>query len=55
MQIGDQFWGDRFGQVTDPFGYRWSFATRKEDLTPEEIQKRQADFFKAMASQGKGS
>jgi len=52
MEMGDQFWGDRFGSVSDPFGYRWSFATRKEDLTPGEIEKRQAEFFKSMASQG---
>ncbi|HVV50191.1 MAG TPA: VOC family protein [Polyangia bacterium] len=53
MPIGDQFWGDRFGAVTDPFGYRWSFATRTEDLSPDEIQIRQAEFFKSMAAQGK--
>lgn len=27
MPAQDQFWGDRYGQVTDPFGYTWSFAT----------------------------
>jgi PhnB protein len=53
MEMGDQFWGDRFGAVSDPFGYRWSFATRKEDLTPAEIEKRQAEFFKSVAGQGK--
>jgi PhnB protein len=39
MPIEDTFWGDRFGKVTDPFGHDWSIATRKRDLTPEEIQK----------------
>lgn len=53
MEMSDQFWGDRFGAVSDPFGYRWSFATRKEDLTPAEIEKRQAEFFKSVAGQGK--
>ena len=48
MPIGDQFWGDRFGAVVDPFGYRWSFATHKEDLTPQEIAQRQDAFFKSM-------
>ncbi len=38
MPIEDQFWGDRAGAVTDPAGYTWWIATRKEDLTPEEIQ-----------------
>jgi len=40
MPVSDQFWGDRYGQVVDPFGHRWSIATHKEDLSPEEIQKR---------------
>ena len=40
MPLADMFWGDRYGQVTDPFGHSWSLATHKEDLTPEEINKR---------------
>jgi len=52
MPVADQFWGDRFGAINDPFGYRWSFATHKEDLTREEIERRQVDFFKQMASKG---
>ena len=40
MPVSDMFWGNRFGQVTDPFGYSWSLATHKEDLPPEELQKR---------------
>jgi PhnB protein len=40
MALVDAFWGDRYGQVIDPFGHRWSLATRKEDLTPEEITQR---------------
>jgi PhnB protein len=40
MPVADQFWGDRMGALTDPFGYRWSLATRKETLSEEEIQKR---------------
>jgi PhnB protein len=45
MPLGDQFWGDRYGVVTDPFGFRWAIATRKENLTSEEMQKRQAAAF----------
>ena len=45
MPIADQFWGDRYGHVKDPFGFNWSIATRKESLTPEEIQERQAKAF----------
>src|SRR5207253_6871055 len=43
--IADQFWGDRYGQVKDPFGFTWAIATRKEDLTPQEIQARQQKAF----------
>jgi PhnB protein len=43
--LADQFWGDRYGQVADPFGVRWAIATRKEDLTREELQQRQAAAF----------
>ena len=46
MQLADMFWGDRFGAILDPFGYRWSFATRKEDLTQEQMDQRAADFYK---------
>jgi PhnB protein len=49
MPLGDQFWGDRFGSFNDPFGYSWSVATHKEDLTREEIEVRQAEFFEQMA------
>ena len=40
MPVEDQFWGDRFGVVADPFGHQWQIATHKEDLTPEEIMER---------------
>jgi PhnB protein len=40
MEVADQFWGDRFGVVTDPFGHVWSIATHTEDLTPDEIAER---------------
>ena len=38
MPVADQFWGDRYGQVEDPFGHRWSIATHQRDLTPEQIR-----------------
>jgi len=38
--LRDQFYGDRSGAVTDPFGHIWGIATHKEDVTPEEINKR---------------
>ena len=55
MTPSDMFWGDRFGAVTDPFGYRWSIATRTEDLSPEEIQKREAEWLKQFAGGGTSS
>ena len=47
MPIADQFWGDRYGHVRDPFGFNWAIATRKEELTPEEMQERAANAFQA--------
>jgi hypothetical protein len=38
LPIMDAFWGDRYGQVEDPYGHRWSIATRKRVLTEEEIR-----------------
>ena len=45
MPLEDQFWGDRYGKLEDPFGHHWGVATHKEDLTPEEIEKRAAAAF----------
>lgn len=42
MPLADQFWGDRYGQLVDPFGHEWSVASRKEKLTPKEHSKRAA-------------
>ena len=50
-QISDQFWGDRCGTINDPHGYRWTIATRKEDLTPQEMKDRQDEWMKKMAPQ----
>jgi PhnB protein len=45
MPLENQFWGDRFGSIIDPFGHAWGIATHVEDLTPEEIGRRAAAFF----------
>jgi len=45
----DMFWGDRFGRLTDPFGHSWSVATHKEDVAPDEMQKRAKTAMSAMA------
>lgn len=51
MPVSDTFWGDRYGQFTDPFGHKWSVATRVENLTSEEIDERGRAFFAEMAKQ----
>ena len=48
MPMTDQFWGDRTGTLSDPSGYQWTIATRKEDLTPAEMNHRAEEFFKQM-------
>jgi uncharacterized glyoxalase superfamily protein PhnB len=40
MPLADQFWGDRYGILRDPFGHMWSIGSHMEDLTPEEMMKR---------------
>ena len=51
MPLMDQFWGDRYGQLLDPFGHHWSVATHKEDPTPKQIEERAAAIFSKMAQQ----
>ena len=48
MPPTDMFWGDRMGNITDPFGHTWAIATHKEDVTPEEMGRR-------MQEQGQGA
>jgi PhnB protein len=49
--LADQFWGDRSGTVVDPFEYMWTVATRKEDLTPDEVKARMDAFMQRFARQ----
>jgi PhnB protein len=48
----DMFWGDRYGQVIDPFGHTWAFATHKEDVSVEEMKRRQQAMMTEMAKAG---
>lgn len=48
--LQDQFYGDRSGTLTDPFGHVWTVATHKEDVTPEEIDKRLAAMAKGQGA-----
>jgi len=51
MPLQDMFWGDRFGNVVDPFGHQWGLATHIEDVAPDEIERRSAAFFAKAAGQ----
>jgi PhnB protein len=46
MEPADQFYGDRSGRVKDAAGNQWFFGTHIEDLSPAEMKKRTAEFFK---------
>jgi PhnB protein len=49
MEVADQFWGDRFGSVQDPFGHVWSIATHVEDVAPEDMAERAKAAMAAMS------
>jgi len=46
--LENMFWGDRTGSLQDPFGHKWDLATRVEDVPPDEMKRRGAEFFKKM-------
>lgn len=48
--LQDQFWGDRYGQIRDPFGYRWGLAQHVRDVPAEEIIRIAATIFGAQGS-----
>ncbi|MDB5215700.1 MAG: Glyoxalase/bleomycin resistance protein/dioxygenase [Myxococcaceae bacterium] len=48
MPPADMFWGDRMGQVADPFGQKWTIATHIKDLTPEEMKAAEKAFVASM-------
>jgi PhnB protein len=43
--LGDAFWGEKYGQITDPFGHRWGLAQRVRDVPPDEIARAAAALF----------
>lgn len=49
MPVADMFWGDRYGKVTDPFGHSWGVATHVEDVAPDEMARRSAEWQANMA------
>jgi PhnB protein len=48
--LKDQFYGDRSGTLTDPFGHSWTVATHKEDVSPTEMERRAAETSKEMGA-----
>jgi PhnB protein len=50
MEVADQFWGDRFGSVQDPFGQLWSISTHVEDVPPAEMAERAKAAMAAMST-----
>ena len=48
--VADQFYGDRSGQLRDPFGYTWVVSTRKEEVSPQEMQRRNDELSKQSSS-----
>jgi len=53
MKMEDAFWGDRIGEVKDPFGHTWNFASKRWNVTPDEMKKRQAEWIESMYAQTK--
>jgi PhnB protein len=50
MPLGNQFWGDRYGQLKDPFGHNWALGQHVEDVAPEEMKRRADEAFAHMAN-----
>jgi PhnB protein len=47
--LANQFWGDRYGRIVDPFGHQWALLQHVEDVAPEEIERRSREAFAQMA------
>jgi len=52
MPLADQFWGDRYGRIVDPFGHHWALGSHKDDVSPEEMERRSKAIFAEMAKKG---
>ena len=48
MPLANQFWGDRYGQIVDPFGHSWALGSHIEDVAPEEMERRANALFAEM-------
>ena len=52
MPVAEQFWGDRYGKIEDPFGHHWSVGTHVRDVSPEDMKKAMKDMEKQMQKGG---
>jgi PhnB protein len=50
MPLSNMFWGDRYGHLQDPFGFTWAMASRVEDVSPEEADRRGKEMFSGMGA-----
>ncbi|HKF51338.1 MAG TPA: VOC family protein [Candidatus Acidoferrales bacterium] len=51
MPLANQFWGDRYGKLSDPFGHHWGVATHVEDVAPQEMERRSKEWMAKAAGQ----
>lgn len=51
MPLANQFWGDRYGTLVDPFGHKWGIATHVEDVSREEMERRSKEWMAKAATQ----
>jgi PhnB protein len=49
MPLQNQFWGDRYGKLTDPFGHQWGLSQHVEDVAPDEMERRSKEWQAQMA------
>jgi PhnB protein len=49
MPLQNQFWGDRYGKLADPYGHHWGLAQHVEDVAPEEMQRRSKEWQASMS------
>ncbi len=54
MPLANQFWGDRYGQLVDPFGHHWALGEHVEDVAPEELERRAKAAFSQAAQHASG-
>jgi len=54
MPLQNQFWGDRYGKIRDPFGHQWGLAQHVEDVAPDEMERRSKAWMAQMSKAAGG-